>query len=188
MDEFEEFRCRAYSAGRAPIGFNSGDSGIETFKARIADKRNKQNGSAGGMDKLTKGLDELSLKQSKPLALAYDTPAIADPEAAFKVLIGIAKYLVKAKKIVPLETVQQKIGCGDRPFKLALAALINCGFDYELIDDNLSIKTVKKQDQPEKIVRFQTAFLEEKFQQQYFCDVPLPVIQQALELAPADLS
>ncbi len=131
---------------------------------------------------------ELSLKQSKPLALAYDTPAIADPEAAFKVLIGIAKYLVKAKKIVPLETVQQKIGCGDRPFKLALAALINCGFDYELIDDNLSIKTVKKQDQPEKIVRFQTAFLEEKFQQQYFCDVPLPVIQQALELAPADLS
>ena len=59
MDEFEEFRCRAFSAGRAPIGYSINESGIDTFRARLAERR-KQN---DGVDKLTKGLDELSLQQ-----------------------------------------------------------------------------------------------------------------------------
>ncbi|AFY38920.1 putative exonuclease, RecJ [[Leptolyngbya] sp. PCC 7376] len=127
-------------------------------------------------------------QKSKPLALAYNSPKIVDAEEAFKVLIGIAKYLVQHKKIIPLDAVREKIGCGDRLLKLALEALINFGFSYEFTDDKLNIKAIDKQFKPEKITRFQTTFAEEKFQQQYFCDVPLPVIQQTLELSPTDLS
>ncbi len=66
MDEFEEFRCRAFSAGRAPIGgerqFN--ESGTDTVRSRIQEKRNRQADNANGnnsADRLKKGMQELTL-------------------------------------------------------------------------------------------------------------------------------
>jgi single-stranded-DNA-specific exonuclease len=122
---------------------------------------------------------QLALAHKKSLALTYQSPAIADPDTALKLLIGIAKYLVQTKKIVPLDQLKQKLNCGDRPLILGLKALENFGFQAD-IQDNLSIYTIPPTENKQAIATFQNAFLEEKFQQQYFCDVPLAVIQQTL--------
>ena len=65
MDEFEEFRCRAFSAGRAPIGYSANEQaelGIDTFRARLTEKR-RHCDSGNGLDKVNKALDELTLHQ-----------------------------------------------------------------------------------------------------------------------------
>ena len=83
MDEFEEFRCRAFSAGRAPIGYSANDQeelGIDIFRARLTEKR-RQYDSGTGLDKVTKGLDELTLQQHADYSQRSISPTPKSPLA-----------------------------------------------------------------------------------------------------------
>ena len=65
MDEFEEFRCRAFSAGRAPIGYNTQETGgIETFRSRVREKQSRKGENSAGMDRLGNELEDLGFDHS----------------------------------------------------------------------------------------------------------------------------
>lgn len=134
---------------------------------------------------------QLALTQKKSLALTYQSPTITDPDIALRLLIGMAKYLVQTRKVVPLQHFKQKLNCGDRPLVSGFKVLENLGFQADINADNLIMfKTVPKHhtvEHQQAIANFREVFLEEKFQQQYFCAVPLGVMQQTLKQITSDI-
>lgn len=122
-----------------------------------------------------------AIAKTQPLALMYDEPPTLDPDQSLRLLIGIAKYLADSAKTVSIQTLITKLGGGDRRLKLGLAALINFGFSYDINDETISLHRTEPQAAPEKIEQFQSLIAEESFQQKYFIEVPLTVMQQTLE-------
>ncbi|MEB3224583.1 MAG: single-stranded-DNA-specific exonuclease RecJ, partial [Synechococcus sp.] len=117
----------------------------------------------------------------KPLALNYGCPKPASPEELFKTLIGLGKYCLGDGQSIEFVRLKEKLGCGDRPLHLGLAALKNVGLTAEVQGKLVHFQGIPRVYQPETWTQFKAAILEEQFQRQYFITVPLEVIQRTLD-------
>ena len=130
--------------------------------------------------------DELShqyqraVDKTKSLALAYGAPSTVDFNQALRLLVGIARYLVNSQTLGTWSQLQQKLNCGDRALHLGLDCLINFGFTYQIQTSGIRMLPAAPQDRPELLEQFQSALIEEQFQQQYFAEVPVEVLEQTL--------
>lgn len=120
----------------------------------------------------------------KPLALCYSLGDFRRPEALFKDLIGLAKYLTEHHQKVAFFRLQEKLACGDRPLKLGLIALETVGFRATIEAGLVHFEVSKATNSPAAFEQFVQAILEEQFQQQYFMTAPLSIIQATLQKAP----
>ena len=116
------------------------------------------------------------------LVLAYK-PDDTNTMAVWQQLVGIAKYLSRTKKPVTKSQILTKLDISDRSFYLGLKALEQAGFEFQL-EDNLYQFTFRPKNTGAKlssaIDSFVLAIEEEKFQQNYFYQVPLSTINQQL--------
>ncbi len=124
-----------------------------------------------------------ALQCDRSLVLAYEPSISAEAIAVWQQLIGIAKYMSRTQKQVTRSQIQTKLNLSDRSFYLGLKALSKVGFDYQL-NDNLYHFSLRKT-QPKIEVKpdinlFLLVIEEEKFQQQYFHQVPLLTINRQL--------
>jgi single-stranded-DNA-specific exonuclease len=124
-----------------------------------------------------------AVKGDRSLVLAYTPDETTDIMAVWQQLVGIAKYLSRTQKPTTQAQIQEKIKISDRAFSFGLQALVAAGFKYKLQDNyyqfafesnniNSNLQTY--------INSFLLAIKEEKFQQQYFYQVPLATINQQL--------
>ena len=120
-------------------------------------------------------------QKDRALVLAYQPDESANA-MAWQQLVGIAKYLSRTEKTVTKLQIVSKLNLSDRSFALGLKALEQAGFESRL-DRNLYQFTFKskKAELNSAIDSFILAFEEEKFQQKYFYQVPLEIVNQQLD-------
>lgn len=117
------------------------------------------------------------------LALAYSSPQASAETKLWRKLVGIAKYLSRTGEVAKIGQLREKLGLSDYTLQLGLEALSSLGFKYQRHQDLLylsfteSIKIPKE----EKIKHFLAAVREENFQQQYFAEIPISVVESVLE-------
>jgi single-stranded-DNA-specific exonuclease len=120
-----------------------------------------------------------AVKREQKLVLNYNSPETTEAEQTWQQFIGIVKYLARTAKIVSKEKIKDKLNISDRSFNLGLQALNAIGFTYHNIAEtyqfNSSNNLIKNQ-ATKAINTFLLIVAEEKFQQRYFTQVPLPVI------------
>jgi single-stranded-DNA-specific exonuclease len=116
-----------------------------------------------------------AISQEEKLALAYSYPQELQPEAIWKQLIGIAKYLSRTGKIIPQQQLQQKLNLSDCTLKLGLQVLSQLGFNCHHLHQSIQIDYDANclEDSEQKINQFLQAIEEEQFQRQYFSKIPL---------------
>ncbi|MEL6927549.1 MAG: single-stranded-DNA-specific exonuclease RecJ [Cyanobacteria bacterium J06600_6] len=125
-----------------------------------------------------------AVQSDRTLVLAYTDGELEDVPAVWQQLIGIAKYLTRTQKSVTKLQIQSKLQIGDRTFALGLKALSAAGFEYQLAQNKYQFSFSEfpvSHQLPSRIKSLEIAIQEERFQQQYFCQVPLPVISQQLQ-------
>ena len=141
-----------------------------------------------------------SLAMDQPLAIAFSLPSPSPPDAIWRHLVGIAKYLSRTATTIEKTELAESLGIGDRPLTLGLLALTAVGFMLTETDTTLSLTissaaseslahSVETSLEPPTsrpatpltaIKRFFTAIQEEQFQQQYFAQVSVDVLEEAL--------
>jgi len=117
------------------------------------------------------------------LVLAYEPELTADAIAIWQQLVGIIKYLVRTQKPVTKLAIKTKLNLSDRSFHLGLKALYQFGFQHQIEEDEYRFsltENIQKTEPQLALNNFLSAVKEEKFQQQYFHQVPLPTITQQL--------
>lgn len=123
-----------------------------------------------------------AMQRDRTLVLAYEPNNVVNPLTVWQQLVGIAKYLSRTKKPVTKSQIQAKLSLSDRSFDLGLKALCLAGFKHHLERDSyhfiFSENTASGLSSA--IDSFLSAIEEEKFQQQYFYQVPLPIIDRQL--------
>ncbi|MEM1311437.1 MAG: DHHA1 domain-containing protein, partial [Cyanobacteria bacterium P01_H01_bin.153] len=129
---------------------------------------------------------------SESLTLAYPPPAPIAPEQQWQQLLGIAKYLARTGESRPVAVFQDKLGLSDRTLSLAFAALINLGYTLQPDSEGVTITAPAKPSSPAQYEQTAKAFLtavqEEHFRQQYFYEVPIDILEQALGTPPTATS
>ena len=124
-----------------------------------------------------------AIKSNRSLVLAYQPDKSANPMAVWQKLVGIAKYLSRTQKSVTKSQIQAKLILSDRSFDLGLKALSLAGFEFQL-KNNLyyfAFGSPKIASQLNSAIdSFLLAIEEEKFQQQYFYQVPLATLAKQL--------
>ena len=124
-----------------------------------------------------------AVQSNRALVLAYTADQLDDAREIWQQLVGIVKYLVRTQKPVSKLQIQTKLNLSDRTFALWLKTLEQIGFKYKL-ENNLYQFALKEKelnsDLDHELESFLLAIQEEKFQQQYFYQVPLPIINQQL--------
>lgn len=125
-----------------------------------------------------------AIAQKQKLALAYDLPSPATAQQLWIQLIGIAKYLSRTQQKTTKDRLKQKLSMGDRILSLGLEMLEKIGFQVttgEHHDLTFTItsdgRDVTQEELTKQTRRFIEAVGEDQFQQQYFAQVPLEVIQ-----------
>jgi single-stranded-DNA-specific exonuclease len=124
-----------------------------------------------------------AVKRDRSLVLAYTPDEATDIMAIWQQLVGIAKYLSRTQKPVTKAQIQTQLKISDRTFTLGLQALNAAGFKYKLQDDSYQFTFETNNINSElqtQINSFLLAIKEEKFQQQYFYQVPLATINRQL--------
>ncbi|MEO1465970.1 MAG: single-stranded-DNA-specific exonuclease RecJ [Cyanobacteria bacterium J06633_1] len=119
----------------------------------------------------------------RSLVLAYEPELTADAIAIWQQLVGIIKYLVRTQKPVTKLAIKTKLNLSDRSFHLGLKALYQFGFQHQIEEDEYRFsltENIQKTEPQLALNNFLSAVKEEKFQQQYFHQVPLPTITQQL--------
>ncbi len=119
----------------------------------------------------------------RSLVLAYEPELTADAIAIWQQLVGIIKYLVRTQKPVTKLAIRTKLNLSDRSFYLGLKALYQFGFQHQIEEDKYRFsptENIQKIEPQLALNNFLSAVKEEKFQQQYFHQVPLPTITQQL--------
>lgn len=119
----------------------------------------------------------------RSLVLAYEPELTADAIAIWQQLVGIIKYLVRTQKPVTKLAIRTKLNLSDRSFYLGLKALYQFGFQHQIEEDEYRFsltENIQKTEPQLALNNFLSAVKEEKFQQQYFHQVPLPTITQQL--------
>ncbi|MBE9045462.1 single-stranded-DNA-specific exonuclease RecJ [Pleurocapsales cyanobacterium LEGE 10410] len=123
-----------------------------------------------------------AVTSDRSLVLAYQ-PDRLDAMTVWQQLVGIAKYLSRTQKQVTKLQIQTKLGLSDRSFDLGLQALKQIGFDYHFQANCYQFVARENKitsDLQSCIDSFLLAIKEEKFQQQYFYQVPLSTISTKL--------
>jgi single-stranded-DNA-specific exonuclease len=124
-----------------------------------------------------------AVKGDRSLVLAYSPDEDTDIMPIWQQLVGIAKYLSRTQKPVTQAQIQTKLKISDRTFTLGLQALNAAGFKYKLQNDSYQFTFEPNNLNSElqtHINSFLLAIKEEKFQQQYFYQVPLATINRQL--------
>lgn len=124
-----------------------------------------------------------AVQSDRPLVLAYTAEELQDALEVWQQLIGIAKYLTRTQKSVTKLQIQSKLQIGDRPFSLGLKTLSAAGFKIKLQQNLYQFDFVESHYSPDLqdlVNSFAIAIREEKFQQKYFCQVPLTIINREL--------
>jgi single-stranded-DNA-specific exonuclease len=124
-----------------------------------------------------------AVKRDRSLVLAYTPDQTTDIMVVWQQLVGIAKYLSRTQKPVTKAQIQTKLNISDRTFYLGLQALNTAGFKYNLQDNYYQFTFEINNIDPSletNINSFLLAIKEEKFQQQYFYQVPLSTINKQL--------
>ncbi|HEY9880847.1 MAG TPA: single-stranded-DNA-specific exonuclease RecJ [Leptolyngbyaceae cyanobacterium] len=120
----------------------------------------------------------------KPLAIAYPPPAEQSPQAAWKHLVGLAKYLSRTGATVSTQQLQEKLGLSAHAVELGLNSLETLGFRVQAIADSVQIELPDLADplnQPSsEVVAFLEAVQEEAFRRRYFYQVPLATLEAAV--------
>ncbi|GBF81271.1 single-stranded-DNA-specific exonuclease RecJ [Aphanothece sacrum] len=123
-----------------------------------------------------------TLKQKETLALAYSHQENLNPQQVCQQLIGIVKYLTRTQKNVTREQLKEELQLIDSTLELGLNLLKKIGFKTTKKKNQLSFTKVtpKNNNYKEELEIFYEAIEEEKFQRQYFCQVPLTTLQDLL--------
>ena len=121
-------------------------------------------------------------QDQEKLALAYS----AFPETGIetlKKLLGIAKYLSRTQLIIPVEQLKNQLELSDQTLKLGLQILSETGFEIIDYEENMGFNFINqiKPINNIKIQLFCDVLEEEKFQRQYFCQVPLTTLKNMLQ-------
>ena len=124
-----------------------------------------------------------AVQSDRSLVLAYTNDRLKDAREVWQQLIGIAKYLTRTQKSVTKTQIQSKLQIGDRTLALGFKALSTAGFQHSLQQGLYQFERIEPNigsNPSQAIESFLLAVREEKFQQQYFYSVPLPVIDRQL--------
>lgn len=129
-----------------------------------------------------------AINGDRSLVLAYTPDNRVDAIAVWRQLVGIAKYLARSTKQVSKAQIKDKLDLSDRTFCLGLEALEEAGFKYKLTDNLYQFYGTAGAFQDmgpnsqsnSQINSFLSGIEEEKFQQEYFYQVPLSTINQHL--------
>ncbi|TVQ45800.1 MAG: single-stranded-DNA-specific exonuclease RecJ [Gloeocapsa sp. DLM2.Bin57] len=118
-------------------------------------------------------------EKGQQLALAYHQPTQTQAIDIWYQLIGIAKYLHRTGKSVTYQQIQTKLQISDRTLKLGLETLSHLGYIITYSEEGLQITSHQQSTLiPQKYLdSFLETLTEELFQQQYFNQVPLNIIQ-----------
>jgi single-stranded-DNA-specific exonuclease len=121
-------------------------------------------------------------QDQEKLVLAYSTFPETGIET-FKKLIGVAKYLSRTQFIIPVEKIKNQLELSDQSLKLGLQILSEIGFEIIDCEENLAFNLTDQINPVDnlKIQLFCDAIEEEKFQNQYFCKVPLMTLKNMLQ-------
>ena len=125
-----------------------------------------------------------ALHRDRKLVLNYHFDSNSEAQTTWQQLVGIAKYLTRTQKIVSKKQITDKLEISDRALVSGLQALKAVGFDFQMSkegyqfsqENSLTIDNAQQQ-----INNFVAIVAEEKFQQQYFTQVPLPVINNHIQ-------
>ncbi|MBW4634046.1 MAG: DHH family phosphoesterase [Iphinoe sp. HA4291-MV1] len=121
-----------------------------------------------------------SLHNQQPLALAWSKPEHKPPEQIWLTLVGIAKYLSRTNQPVTRIQLLEKLGISDQALLLGLRGLKYLGFNISRQDRMLVFSqqsTIESTLAEAAVEKFLAAVREEQFQQQYFAEVPLSIIE-----------
>ncbi|BAZ45331.1 single-stranded-DNA-specific exonuclease RecJ [Chondrocystis sp. NIES-4102] len=125
----------------------------------------------------------LAKKSDRTLVLAYNPKESEDPRLVWQQLVGITKYLIRSQKPISKAEIMAKLSLSEATFDLGLQALKAVGFEYKLQDNYYQVAykdNYLNYDSQNYIDTFILALGEEKFQQQYFYQVPLATIKKQL--------
>ncbi len=120
------------------------------------------------------------------LILAYPTQPKRPPREIWENLIGIAKYLSRTGKSVTRKKLQQTLTIEDTALRFGFECLRQLEFQVEHRDRAFYITKIETSEtsEAEKMTalsqymdKFFTTIREEQFRRQYFCEVPLAIIQ-----------
>ncbi|MDX2097161.1 MAG: hypothetical protein SFW36_05240 [Leptolyngbyaceae cyanobacterium bins.59] len=131
--------------------------------------------------------------EGKHLALAYPQPIPEAPEVIWQRFVGLAKYLSRTQKTVTRSQLLEKLGMGDRTLQLAFQLLGDVGcqaqstpFGFQLVWNLPNSLPSLPPSFPKRLEALLNWIQEERFRQQYFYAVPLPLIQRmAGEIRPS---
>ncbi|MEA5551119.1 single-stranded-DNA-specific exonuclease RecJ [Anabaena cylindrica UHCC 0172] len=122
-----------------------------------------------------------SLYNQQQLALAWSKPQNIPPIDIWLILVGVAKYLSRTNQPVTRIQLLEKLGISDKSLHLGFQALKYLGFTVQRQDRSLQItwnaETSNETNADTVINQFLAAVREEQFQQEYFANVPLSIIQ-----------
>jgi single-stranded-DNA-specific exonuclease len=122
-----------------------------------------------------------AIATERKLALAYHSPDSPTPQAIWKQLIGIAKYLSRTQKTVILAQLTAKLNINQPTLHLGFAALAALGF--EICQDSQEIRmsgTPTGVVDGSKLQEFESAIAEEQFRRQYFYEVPVDTLEAVI--------
>ncbi|MGM3305673.1 single-stranded-DNA-specific exonuclease RecJ [Anabaena sp. WFMT] len=122
-----------------------------------------------------------SLYNQQQLALAWSKPQNSEPKDIWLTLVGIAKYFSRTNQLVTRIQLLEKLGISDKSLHLGFKALKYLGFTVQRQDRSLQItwnSTISNEASADTVInQFLAAVREEQFQQEYFANVPLSIIQ-----------
>ena len=123
------------------------------------------------------------------LALNYQATNLVTSREILQQLVGVAKYLAHNGENIELERLKLKMGIGDRALRLGLNALVEIGFQIS-VENQTSLVTIgllQHQNFHEvdlyslvTVQKFFAAIEEEKFNRNYFLQVPVYAIESSL--------
>ena len=124
-----------------------------------------------------------AVRREQKLVLNYHLPNDTEVSVIWQQLIGIAKYLARTQKVVSREQLKEKLNIGDRALSFGLQALLQIGFSYQQNDNDYLFTYVAEptEEASIEIDHFLRVVAEERFQQKYFTQVPLPVIESHIK-------
>ena len=118
------------------------------------------------------------------MALAYHQPMETEAMSIWYQLIGIVKYLQRTGQSISYKQLQKKLHISDRTLQLGLKTLSQLGYTLTINQDQALSVTDFQQPlikDDTLINSFLNILTEELFQQQYFNQVPLNIIQNIIK-------
>ena len=121
-------------------------------------------------------------QSQRQLALSYGSQKIASPQAWWSQLVGQVKYLSRTQTAIAKRSWCEQWGLSETTTQLVFSALLDLGFR---VREQVEILTFEQQGNPSSAIEQSYQLLismlqEEQFQRQFFCGVPLVILQKIL--------